>query len=1167
MSTIDKELDHNNKVNNKKLQSELSNKRNIEIIIKNLFNHELKEEFQNLLTSSKDNFINSVKQNVFFVLITKYTNSCFDNKNFVSILSKYFGKINNKYDTYYSSLSVKLKEAQKEKSKKNKNSNLTKYYFSSHRKHCSYTSNYALHLCNSRKGLNDIGKFIKISNDLYSDQIDYLICENCHKVYAPECFSCYCQYCKEVYLSSKLNKTENNYLLPATLKNNHCEVIINDYLYCSLCKNILYLNLNVNKIQCINEKCNNNSVTKNTEWKCKTCNQYYTSDFKVYNPLEIKLLSEAINYSLCIKIKARPNKLPCCKNADVNKMEFYHSKKCNGLIFLGKYNKRIFIVCEKCKAINFNEKYIWTCPKCKCRFREVKEKDNIINNTNTNTIDNAKDNVNNYFIINNTDNKNKDVSSDKVNNFEIKKNNDDTNIKESNSKDYSFEKRKRIFSQEYDYDNTSFSVYKNNFINDENFDINKTNNDINNYKFKNNFISNDNNNNSCLMKKLKKKSRNNQALLNMKDLPNNIIFTKIFSSKVFSSIETDEEKKNKRAISNLTSNDFYSERNENKRKFKKLKYFRNLPQINSNNKKSQEKFSSNLITEKNQRKNNVPYTGYDKNKNNKSKKFNNISFIDNKLVNLKQLKNFTPNHIKINKKLIKNEKNDNIIKNISQFCINKAKKGNIKNNNHSPFLLRRILNLSLNNSVYDEAKKKENKENKNNKNYKKPIQIKKCLNFRLKSSDTIENDYKDKKYNSNNYINSIPNYKKKKSIITLENNKNKSEMNIGKKDKINNNLISQIESKIKKRIIPYKNTKSKSEDKIIETKDNNNSSKSNIKHKYKSRVKKIKEEISLKPSDIIEASKVDPSIDIPISNETIRKDEKLYRDIQRRIKNVLSRGKLPQFVLENYTIINQLGEGSFGSIYKVFNNETKINYAMKKIIANNIHSLEVFQKEFEIVHENSHPNILDIYGVCMRCLDTTTYVLYVLMDIAEKDWEVEINERAKIKKYYLEKELISLLKQVVNALCFLQKEKNVAHRDIKPENILVFKNNIYKIADFGEAKKSINNKFRTLRGTEFYMSPILYRNLKIKNDYVKHNPYKSDVFSLGYCLVCATALDFDIIDIIRGKSESQIREVFNKAFPNIYSSKFVDLIFKMIEQDERKRVDFIRLKEILDKEF
>lgn len=127
--------------------------------------------------------------------------------------------------------------------------------------------------------------------------------------------------------------------------------------------------------------------------------------------------------------------------------------------------------------------------------------------------------------------------------------------------------------------------------------------------------------------------------------------------------------------------------------------------------------------------------------------------------------------------------------------------------------------------------------------------------------------------------------------------------------------------------------------------------------------------------------------------------------------------------MENYTVIKQLGEGSFGAIFEVTNNETKIRYAMKKIIANNINSLEFFQKEFEIVHENSHPNILDIHGVCVRCLDTTTYVLYVLMDIAEKDWEVEINDRAKIKKYYSERELICMLKQIVNALCFYKKKK------------------------------------------------------------------------------------------------------------------------------------------------
>lgn len=56
----------------------------------------------------------------------------------------------------------------------------------------------------------------------------------------------------------------------------------------------------------------------------------------------------------------------------------------------------------------------------------------------------------------------------------------------------------------------------------------------------------------------------------------------------------------------------------------------------------------------------------------------------------------------------------------------------------------------------------------------------------------------------------------------------------------------------------------------------------NLKYKYRNRIKK--EEISLKPKDIIESSMVDLSKDIPIENESIKKNVKLYQHIQRRLK-------------------------------------------------------------------------------------------------------------------------------------------------------------------------------------------------------------------------------------------------------------------------------------------
>ena len=299
----------------------------------------------------------------------------------------------------------------------------------------------------------------------------------------------------------------------------------------------------------------------------------------------------------------------------------------------------------------------------------------------------------------------------------------------------------------------------------------------------------------------------------------------------------------------------------------------------------------------------------------------------------------------------------------------------------------------------------------------------------------------------------------------------------------------------------------------------------------------------------------------------LKMDKNLYNSIQSQIQKILSKGNLPIFNIDNYKIEKQIGEGSFGLIYQVKNKKSYIKYAMKKIIANNLSSLESFQKEFEIVHQNSHQNILDILGICIRCLDQTTYVLYVLMDLALHDWDFEIEERRKKKNYYTEEELINILKQVSSALLYLQRVKRIAHRDVKPENILVFNDGIYKLGDFGEAKINRlrrNNARSTIRGTEMYMSPVLYKALKENKDDIKHDIYKSDVFSLGYCFVYAAVLDFKIIDDIRNlNNDFKVRKILQRILFLRYSKEFIELIYKMIAINEEDRIDFIELDRLI----
>ena len=200
------------------------------------------------------------------------------------------------------------------------------------------------------------------------------------------------------------------------------------------------------------------------------------------------------------------------------------------------------------------------------------------------------------------------------------------------------------------------------------------------------------------------------------------------------------------------------------------------------------------------------------------------------------------------------------------------------------------------------------------------------------------------------------------------------------------------------------------------------------------------------------------------------------------------------------------------------------------------------------------------------------------MELSSTDWEKEILSRQKKSNYYSEDELFKIIYDLIDTLAKLQKE-NISHRDIKPQNILVFfnKNNNrinYKLADFGEAKELLSGnkptEKQTLRGTELYMSPLLFyglRSRKIKR-YIKHNPYKSDVFSLGLCILFAATLCFEsLYDVRELKSNVSIKIIIEKYLKNRYSYKIINIISAMLDINETTRDDFIELKNKIDNSF
>ncbi len=272
------------------------------------------------------------------------------------------------------------------------------------------------------------------------------------------------------------------------------------------------------------------------------------------------------------------------------------------------------------------------------------------------------------------------------------------------------------------------------------------------------------------------------------------------------------------------------------------------------------------------------------------------------------------------------------------------------------------------------------------------------------------------------------------------------------------------------------------------------------------------------------------------------------------------------FNINDFKLSEQIGEGAWGKIYLAKHKKTQAMYSMKKIIASDEGEIEQIYREYELVNSVKHPGILRIISCNSKMLDETTYALYVLMDLAKCDWDKEIKNRQPFKQYYTEDELLSILKQITSSLSFLQ-TKNISHRDIKPQNILVFENMIYKISDFGEAKEIIRrkrNQTDTLRGTELFMSPVLFYALQNNMYDIKHNCYKSDVYSLGLSMVYAAALAYNPIYEMRGCNDSKsIAAILNKYFKHRYSGKFTGLLLKLIELNENLRVDFAQLNEYL----
>jgi len=267
-----------------------------------------------------------------------------------------------------------------------------------------------------------------------------------------------------------------------------------------------------------------------------------------------------------------------------------------------------------------------------------------------------------------------------------------------------------------------------------------------------------------------------------------------------------------------------------------------------------------------------------------------------------------------------------------------------------------------------------------------------------------------------------------------------------------------------------------------------------------------------------------------------------------------------------FNIINLIGEGSFGKIYCVQWIKNNKLYAMKKLDIQSTEELNEFKSKVKIVDDlykkTKYSGFIKLYAdkVVPLYNQQICYNYLIIMELGERDWEKEIQLRLLHQKYYTEYELNQIINQLVKALSLMQ-QNNVTHRDIKPANVLIM-NGLYKLCDFGEASL-INGSgivIQNVRGSQLFMSPILFYAYNHNISQVMHNVYKSDVYSFGMCvLLAATLSGYTLYDIREILDINKVSKIIINKLSGRYSMNFINLLLQMLQIDENLRMDFIQL--------
>ncbi|XP_061101244.1 serine/threonine-protein kinase Nek10 [Conger conger] len=274
----------------------------------------------------------------------------------------------------------------------------------------------------------------------------------------------------------------------------------------------------------------------------------------------------------------------------------------------------------------------------------------------------------------------------------------------------------------------------------------------------------------------------------------------------------------------------------------------------------------------------------------------------------------------------------------------------------------------------------------------------------------------------------------------------------------------------------------------------------------------------------------------------------------------VNQNRTPLKVINGYAILDHLGSGAFGSVFKVRKQSGQNLLALKEV---NLHnpafgkdkndrdsSVEKIVSELTIIKEQmTHPNIVRYYKTFLE-----NDRLYIIMELIEGIPLAEHFTSLKEKgQQFTEERIWNIFIQMCLALRYLHKEKRIVHRDLTPNNVMLGERDKVTITDFGLAKqKQENSKLTSVVGTILYSCPEI----------VKSEPYgeKADVWAAGCILYQMAALRPPFYSGNMLSLATKIVEgVYEPVAPALFSERVTGIIKWCLTPDSDARPDIVEV--------